>query len=126
MDAPLPGFHQQITSSLSSLTAAPGAAFTVPVTVKNTGDQRLVSAGKYPITLSYKWFESGTLLPIEGERTVLPHPLNPGDQVTFDAKVVAPKEGKRLTVKFTLVQEGVAWFIFQGAPGLELNVALKG
>lgn len=125
MTAPLTSFHQQITSSLSSVTVTPGAAFTVPVTVKNTGGQRLSSVGKYPVTLSYKWFEAGRMLPIEGERTPLPVPISPGQRISFDARIVAPPAGQHLTVKLTLVQEGVAWFMMRNAPALELNAKLK-
>jgi len=121
----LTSFSQQITSSVSTLSASPGQVLAIPVTVKNTGTHRLATAGKFPITFSYKWFDGGRMLPIEGELTVLPRPLNPGEEVSFNAKVVAPDQGQDLTLKLTLVQEGVAWFMTSGGAPLEIPVKMK-
>lgn len=121
----LTSFSQQITSSVSNLSVSPGQSLTVPVTVKNTGSHRLASGGKFPITFSYKWFDGGRMLPIEGERTLLPRPLNPGEEVAFAAKVIAPDQGRDLTLKLTLVQEGVAWFMTSGGAPLEIPVKLQ-
>ena len=125
MDAPLSVFKERITSPSSEIVASHGETLSVPVTVENTGMSRLISSGKYPITLSYKWFDAGKMLPIEGERTILPHPLNTGEKATFEAKVVVPAEGRQLAVKFSLVQEGVAWFFSQDATPLEIHLRLK-
>lgn len=125
MDTPLSVFKERITSSSSEIAASHGATLSVPVTVENTGASRLIGSGKYPITLSYRWFDAGKMLPIEGERTVLPHLLNPGEKESFDAKVVVPRNGSELTVKFSLVQEGVAWFFSQDAAPLEIHLKLK-
>jgi len=121
----LTAFRQQITSSVHNLSASPRETLMIPVTVKNTGTQRVSSAGRFPITFSYKWFDGGKMLPIEGERTLLPRPLNPGDETSFTAKVVAPPGGQDLTLKLTLVQEGVAWFMISGATPLEIRVKMR-
>jgi hypothetical protein len=118
-------FSQQITSPLHTLTVSPGETLSIPVTVKNTGNQRISSTGKFPVTCSYKWFDGGTMLQIEGERTGLPRPLNPGDEASFAAKVVAPPRGQDLTLKLTLVQEGVAWFMTSGGTPLEIHAKMK-
>jgi hypothetical protein len=44
--------------------------------------------GRYPITISYKWSDQGK--PIEGERTVLPGRLKPGDSADMKLGVIAP------------------------------------
>ena len=118
-------FSQQITSSVHNLSVSPGEKLTIPVTVKNTCNRLVSTAGKFPVTFSYKWFDGGTMLGIEGERTFLPRPLNPGDEVSFAAKVVAPAGGQHLTLKLTLVQEGVAWFMTSGGTPLEIPVKMK-
>ena len=125
MDTPLSVFSEKITSPSAEIVASHGETLSVPLTVENSGTTRLIGTGKYPITLSYKWFDAGKMLPIEGERTVLPHPLNPGEKATFDAKVIVPAEGRQLSVKFSLVQEGVAWFFSQDAAPLEIHLKLK-
>jgi hypothetical protein len=121
----LTNFGQQITSSVHNLSVSPGETLTIPVTVKNTGNHFVSSAGKFPVTFSYKWFEGGKMLGIEGERTMLPKTLNPGDEASFPAKVVAPARGQDLTLKLTLVQEGVAWFMTAGGKPLEIQVKMK-
>lgn len=94
------------------------------MTIKNSGQEKLVSAGRFPITISYKWYEAGKMLPIEGERTLLPQPLKPGETVDVKVLVVAPAAGKTLTLRISLVQEGVDWFMSNGATPLELPVTL--
>lgn len=123
-DQPFASFSERITSSIRLLNLHPGDTASVPVTIRNTSGNRWVSAGKYPVTLSYKWFDSGQMLGIEGVRTVLPQAVEPGQTVTFDARIVAPQDGKNLQVKISLVQEGVAWFFMRGAAPLDIPVKL--
>jgi hypothetical protein len=104
---------------------SPGGAFQVPVTIKNTTNEGWEIVGKYPVVVSYKWFQDGVMLPIEGERTLLPARLSPGDSVTLTVKGTAPQNGQKLLLKITLVQEGVAWFLLQGAHPLEIPVEMK-
>jgi hypothetical protein len=85
----------------------------------------LASAGRYPITLSYKWFESGKMLPIEGERTLLLRPLEPNEQETISAKVTAPQSGSDLSVRFSLVQEGVVWFLSKGGRTIDIPARIE-
>ena len=40
-------------------------------------------------------------------------------------KGTAPEKGRKLLLKITLVQEGVAWFMINGAAPLEIPVELK-
>jgi hypothetical protein len=65
------------------------------------------------------------MLPIEGERTVLPRPLPPNAQETVLAKVTAPQSGSNLILRFSLVQEGVAWFFSKDATALDIPVTLQ-
>jgi hypothetical protein len=125
MDKPLVSFSQQLTTTQTGLTLRFGQTTQVPVTVRNTTDRVLVSSGKFPITLSYKWFDAGTMLPIEGERTILPRPLAPGSEAMVLAKVTAPQSGSKLMLRFSLVQEGIAWFFSNGASTLDIPVQLQ-
>ncbi len=120
INAALPSYSEDIQSSVKSLDLRTGETTQVPVTVKNTGPAPWASAGKAPIRLSYRWFDSQKMLPIEGERTLLPAPLQPGQSVNLQAKVVAPPSAGHFTLKICLVQEGVTWFIDAGAQALEL------
>jgi len=116
----LPSYSEDIQSSVKSLDLRTGETTLVPITLKNTGPAVWASAGRAPINLSYRWFDNGNRLPIEGERTILPAPLPPGQSVNLQAKVVAPPSAGHYTLKICLLQEGVTWFIDAGAQALEL------
>jgi hypothetical protein len=91
----------------------------------NPTNEQWVSAGKYPVNLSYKWFESGHMIDVEGARTLLRHPVKPGGEIFLDARVEVPTKGTNLTLRVSLVQEGVAWFFIRGATTLDIPVKLQ-
>jgi hypothetical protein len=124
LDAPLPSFSQDLQSSMKSLGLARGEKTLVPVTLHNTATTTLATTGKDPITVSYKWFDHGKMLPIEGQRTVLPDALKPGDSGEVKVSVVAPDAPGDFVLKITLVQEGVTWFMTAGAKPLEIPVTV--
>jgi hypothetical protein len=125
LDKALSKFDQELTTTQKELSVKPGQATTIPVTIRNLTEATLASTGRFPITLSYKWFDEGRMLPIEGERTLLQIPLKPGEQETVQAKVTVPASGSDLTVHFSLVQEGVAWFFTKGGQTLNIPVRLE-
>lgn len=104
---------------------SPGGAFQIPVTIVNPTKETWPHGGKYPVVVSYKWFDNGAMLPIEGDRTVLPSNVPPEAAVTMTLKGTAPPSGQNLLIKITLVQEGVAWFMIKGAPALELPARMQ-
>jgi hypothetical protein len=110
---------------VAKLQARPGEAITLPVRIMNPTDKPWASSGKYPVTLSYKWFDSGRMLDIEGERTGLRHGVRPGEEISLGAEIRVPKEGRNLTLKLSMVQEGVAWFLSRGASTLDIPVKLN-
>lgn len=120
MEKPLSTFNEEITSTTKELIVTPGGPFEIPTTIINPTSETWSSTGKYPVTVSYKWFDNGVMLPIEGDRTLLPVSLPPGASVTLTVKGSAPPSGQNLLIKVTMVQEGVAWFMIKGAPALEL------
>jgi hypothetical protein len=125
VNAALSKFVQEITSTVSTLDLTRSQETKVPVTVKNTGGEVISSVGKYPVTVSYKWFLNETMLPIEGERTLLPNPLQPGESTAVDLRVIAPPTPGRMVLRITLVQEGVQWFFSAGAKSLDIPVNVK-
>jgi hypothetical protein len=125
MDEPLSRFDQELTTIQKELVFKPGQTITVAITIRNITGVALVSTGRFPITVSYKWFDDGKILPIEGDRTLLPMPLHPNDQTVVYAKVTAPQSGSSLVVRFSLVQEGVSWFFSKGGRTLNLPVHLE-
>jgi len=122
VDEPLAKFDQELTTPQKEITLKLGQTINIPVTIGNLTGALLASSGRHPITLSYKWIDHGQILPIEGERTLLHRPLEPGKRETVSAKVTAPQLRVDLTLRFTLVQEGVTWFFSKGAPTLDIPV----
>ena len=123
LNQPLFSFNQKITSSTHlPLRMQPSQTMWIPVVIQNTGRQPWVSRGKAPVDVSYKWFKDGKMLPIEGERTMLPQPVAAGTSLPLDIRVVAPQASGHLSLSITLVQEGVAWFLPSGG---ELTVPVN-
>ena len=122
---PLSSFRQVLTSSVSSLTLHPEQETTVPVRIQNPGQELWVSTGKYPVTISYKWYRGGKMLLIEGERTLLPAPLGPGQTADAAVRVVAPPDAGQYRLRISLVQEAVTWFMLKSNMYLELPAAVQ-
>lgn len=125
MDAPLTEFDQNITSDVHELTVSPGGTFQIPVTITNPTKEAWSSSGKYPVTVSYIWFENGALLAYGEDRAVLPTTLAPGASVNLIVKGTAPKSGSNLVLRITMIQEMIAWFAIRGAPSLAVPVKLQ-
>jgi hypothetical protein len=125
VNAPLPSFSEDIQSPVKLLDLRPEQRTLVPITLRNSGPALWSTTGRYPITISYKWFDQGKMLPIEGERTLLTGRLKPGDSADVKVNVVAPKMTGDFVLKMSLVQEGVAWFMTAGAKPLELPAIVR-
>jgi hypothetical protein len=102
-----------------------GETVKIPITVKNLSDRVWLSGGKYPVSVSYVWSDSGKILMAERLRTSFPHPLRPGGEIAMDAVVQVPKRATKLTLKITLVQETVAWFTDRGGASLDFPVRVQ-
>jgi hypothetical protein len=125
IEEPLSSFQQVLTSSTTKLALAPAQEIRIPVRIENPGTESWVGVGKYPVTVSYKWYQNGNMLPIEGERTVFPGVIGPHGAANVDVRVVAPDKPGNYVVRVTLVQEGVAWFLLKSNTYLELPAVVK-
>ena len=106
-----------------TVTGAPSATIVVPVAVTNTGASAL-TAGAF--TLSYHLYAaSGALYVWDGARTQLPATLGPGGLVTLNAQVRMPATAGTYTVRFEMVQEGVAWFSSLGTPARSVSLTVQ-
>ena len=111
-------------------TAVPfssGQTAIVPITITNTGQGVFPTTSGQPVTLSYHWADAaGKSIVWDGVRTTLPADLAPGASVQLQASVTAPPTGGAFTLRFDLVQEGVAWFSTKGNPTGNLSVNVSG
>jgi hypothetical protein len=125
MQKALTSFHAVITSPKTDLQLRPGQDTKVPVKVQNPGTETWISAGAFPVNVSYKWYKGGMIMGIEGERTALPGPVAPNQTVDVDVRVIAPPDAGKYTLRITLVQEAVTWFMTKGDSFLELPVTVR-
>jgi len=125
MQQALMSFRAMLTSSKTDLQLHPAQDIKIPVKVQNPGTETWISAGAFPVNVSYKWFKGGVMMSIEGERTALPRPVAPNQTVDVDVRVVAPPDPGKYVLHISLVQEAVAWFMTKTNMSLELPVTVQ-
>jgi hypothetical protein len=109
-------FAQSITTTTTLLDLKPGQQIAVPVVITNSGQEIWSPKGQHPVTLSYRWIQNDEVLSsIEGQRTLLPQVLKPGQSLSTQVQVIAPQMPGQFSLGLSMVQEGVTWFAT--APG---------
>jgi hypothetical protein len=102
--------------------------------VKNNGNVTLSSAGsdfndhgKYSISLSYRWVEAESSVPLSGfdTRTALPAAVKPNAEITMKMGIKAPSRPGKYWLEIEAVQELVAWFKDKGSPGIRIEVEVR-
>jgi hypothetical protein len=86
---------------------AAGAVATVPLRVRNVGRVRWAASGEHPMAVGYQWLTQpdGAVR----QAAPLPRDLEPGESVTLDAGIVAPRTAGRHRLRWLLTGGGVAW-----------------
>jgi hypothetical protein len=98
----------------------------VPVSVRNTSNFSWTPSGDHPVRLAYHWLDKdGRQVVHDGERTFLAADLPVGSTAKLSASITAPPAAGDYTLRFTCVQEGVAWFDAEGAKPAEIPVKVN-
>lgn len=93
------------------IKAKPGERLTVPVKVTNNGQRSWNPDGEQFFALSYHLFDDpGDLVSYEGERTALPHTIEPGEEVELQGSILAPAVPGVYSIEWDMVQNTVTWF----------------
>ncbi|MDP9245986.1 MAG: S8 family serine peptidase, partial [Chloroflexota bacterium] len=95
----------------------PGSRALLPVTLTNMGLLTWRAGGATPVHAAAHVYDLlDRVLVWDGERTVLPSDVAPGQTVTLNVAVAVPPSSAAATYTFRvdLVQEGVAWFSSYG------------
>lgn len=88
-----------------------GTELLVELDLGNNGTQSWPCDGKQPVCVSYHWLDDkGEVVEFDGVRSRLPRDIAPGETIRVVAFVRAPQRAGALRLRWTLVQEGVAWF----------------
>ncbi len=116
-------FKQEIWAPARELIMGKGTTDMLGVVVQNVSNVVWPAKGPSPVYFSYHWLDSdGKVVVWDGERTPLPHDLQPGQSVLLTAKVRAPDSEANYVLRATMVQEGIAWFEDRGARPVDVQV----
>jgi SAM-dependent methyltransferase len=110
--APVAGPYDVVYEPYAGSTEAPAAAEVhTDILIRNAGYMRWSSEGDSPVFVSYRWLDkAGVALPMEGRRSRLPHPVDPGASCRVPMVIETPPAGGRYVLSIDLVREGVTWF----------------
>jgi len=123
-------FKQEITSSTTVLNLKVGEEAAMDVVVKNTGNEPWRNKGideksTNLVALGLHWMDSQGNVIREGRGAPLPNDVMPGASVSLNVRVQAPPEPGDYKIRFSMVQEHVAWFNNKGADSFVVNVKVK-
>ena len=122
------GYGATYTAPTLATSFLPGSRAVVPITLTNTGLVTWPAGGANPVHLAAHVYDaSDGLLSWDGERSVLPADVVPGQSVTIPAAIAVPLSATRAryTVRFDLVREGIAWFTSYGVSAGALSIGAE-
>lgn len=101
-----------VTAAETVVTAAPGEALTVELTVRNREAIWLAGVSlDHPVGAAYRIrSESGEIMVDHGGFFPLPRPLGPGQRLSMPVTITAPSAPGQYEVELTLQQKGHVWF----------------
>jgi hypothetical protein len=99
-----------------------GELRTTPVRVANTGRKTWTRAEAFH--LSYHWWDRERQVLADGERTLLPRDLAPGDSAVLPAFVRAPAQPGQYLLVWDMVHEHTTWFSGQGVAPRTVSVVV--
>lgn len=115
------GFGASYTVTPATTAFLPGSRAVLTVALTNTGLLPWSALGSAPVHVAAHVLDlAGHVLVWDGERTVLPNDVAPGQSVTLNIAVAIPLTAAPATysVQVDLVREGIAWFSSSGVvPG---------
>ena len=93
-----------------------GRTHAIPIGLQNTGRLTWDSQRDPAFTMSYHWLRSsdGAVVQFEGDRTLFPNPVRPGESIKLAAQVTAPGEPGTYTLAWDVVHETRAWLSTEG------------
>ncbi|MBN3960650.1 MAG: glycosyltransferase family 39 protein [Nostoc sp. NMS8] len=122
---PQPIFLQEIKIINNTETIKAGSILRMPIFIKNKSNFIWYNSGRNPTNLSYRWLDaSGKLVVADGNRTILPFDVSPGESVAINAVVTVPTIPGEYTLILTMVQETVAWFSDKQSPYPKIDVTV--
>jgi hypothetical protein len=110
-------------------TMIAGQTNAVQLTLRNPSYRTWPAGGPHPVRLGYHWYTAtGQEVPAglwNDLRTSLPYDVLPGDRVTLNCNLGAPRQPGTYEVRWDLVEELRTWFAWQGVETLNVAVTVK-
>lgn len=124
-----PAYAVEYVSHNTPTRMVAGQINAVQMTLKNTSFRSWSEAGANPVRVGYHWYTAeGTEVAAslwEDKRTNLPHDLLPGQSVTLNCELAAPRTPGSYEVRWDMVEEMRTWFGWQGVPTLNVQVTVN-
>jgi hypothetical protein len=103
-----------------------GARTTARLVLENGGAATWRSRGDEGLQLSYHWLDThGNAIVWDGTRTAFPRPVAPGEQVTLELALDAPRPPGRYLLRFDLVEEHRFWLTEVGVAPHDVEVEVE-
>lgn len=100
-----------------------GARTTARLVLENGGGATWRSRGAEGLQLSYHWLDThGNAIVWDGTRTAFARPVGPGETVTIELPLDAPRPPGRYVLRFDLVEEHRFWLSELGVATHDLEV----
>lgn len=119
------GFAATITPGAGLPVLLPGGRTAIAITLRNDGVASWPSGGTSPVHVAVHLADAqGATVRWDGERTLLPSDVAPGQTVTTTAIVAAPLVAGSYVARIDLVREGIAWFSGYGVRTADLPLTV--
>jgi len=119
-------FAQEITTDFNIKKMSSNKVVEILLNVKNISTETWpLTKSDNSVSLGYYWMEYSKEKPMEGGgRIFLPYDLSPGQSIKLNAIVKAPANPGKYILRFSMVQEKVAWFNDRGAKTLDIAITV--
>ena len=122
---PLSTYAHGIRAAEQPTAMTAGQSIMLPVFVRNISQVTWLQTTKTPIKFSYRWVSAAGIADAgDGVRTDLPT-VAPGKAIALNATIKAPERPGQYLLRLSLVHDGVAWFMDQGAKSLDLPITVS-
>lgn len=103
-----------------------GARAVARLVLSNGGGATWRSRGPDGLQVSYHWLDTHrNAIVWDGIRTAFPRPVAPGETVSLDVPLVAPRPPGRYVLRFDLVEEHRFWLSEVGVGTLDVEVVVE-
>ena len=119
-------YSARITASVKAIRLYEGGAGNIELRLRNRGRKEWSSQALNPCLISYHILdEAGEILKFDNPRTVLPRPVEPGEEISLPVRVKAPLQKGKYRLEFDLVREGLAWFKDSASRTLQIPLEVR-